>query len=110
MTRDEAIRKTVEILAESCRPELIYLIGSSARGEAAPHSDIDFVVVLPDDADQARLWASNAFEALWDIPFAVEFVPFRRSTFDRRSNWVMSLPSIAISEGRLLYDSRQRAA
>lgn len=31
------------------RPDRIYLFGSAARGDAAPDSDYDFMVVLPDD-------------------------------------------------------------
>lgn len=110
MTREEAIAKAVSILASIYSPERIYLFGSSVRGEARPDSDIDLLVVVPDDVPASRLWPSDVYHAMWEIPFAVEIVPVRRSTFERRANWVMSLPAIALREGRLLYDSGQRAA
>lgn len=41
MTREEAIREVVRPLVDYYQPEKIYLIGSSARGEARPDSDLD---------------------------------------------------------------------
>ena len=110
MTREEAIRSATEILARCYSPERIYLIGSSARGETRPDSDLDFVVVLPDEAPRELLWSAGAHQQLWEIPFGIDIVPFRRSTFERRSGWLMSLPAIALREGRLVYESGQRAA
>jgi predicted nucleotidyltransferase len=110
MTREEAILRATEILARCYDPERIYLIGSSAREEAVPGSDLDFVVVLPDDAPRDSLWNGRVHQQLWEIPFAVDIIPFRRSTFDRRSAWLMSLPAIALREGRLVYAAGNRAA
>lgn len=98
------------ILARCYSPERIYLIGSSARGDANPGSDLDFVVVLPDDAPRGLLWGTGAQPQLWEVPFAVDIVPFRRSTFERRSAWLMSLPAIVLREGRLVYAAGQHAA
>jgi hypothetical protein len=33
----------------------------------------------------------------------VDIVPFRHSTFEKRAGWLMSLPAIALREGRLVY-------
>ena len=110
MTREDAILSATKILAQCYSPERIYLIGSSARGNAKPGSDLDFVVVLPDDAPRSLLWSAGAQSQLWEVPFAVDVVPFRRSTFERRSAWLMSLPAIVLREGRLVYAAGQRAA
>lgn len=110
MTREEAIVKATEVLVRCYAPERIYLIGSSARGDAAPGSDLDFVVVVPDDTPPGSLWGRGVHEQLWEVPFGVEIAPFRRSTFERRSDWLMSLPAIALREGRLVYESRRQAA
>ena len=90
---------------EYYRPERIYLIGSSARGDARLHSDLDFVVVLPDETSGAKFFDGEVYQRLWDIPLAVDVVPFRRSTFEERSGWLMSLPAIAVREGKLKYDA-----
>jgi hypothetical protein len=63
MTREDAIDKATAILARCYSPERIYLIGSSARGDAKPGSDLDFVVVLPDDAPCDLLWGAGAHQS-----------------------------------------------
>ena len=50
MSREDAIVEATHRLAEYFKPERIYLFGSAARDEATPDSDIDFMVLLPDDA------------------------------------------------------------
>lgn len=105
MTRESAIGDVVRRLVEHYRPERIYLVGSSARGEARPDSDLDFVVVLPDDSSRQALFDGEIYQRLWDIPLAVDVIPFRHKTFEERSGWLMSMPAIALREGRLEYDA-----
>ena len=45
---DEAVRR---IVAEA-QPSQVVLFGSAARGEMGPDSDLDLLVVMPDDADR----------------------------------------------------------
>jgi predicted nucleotidyltransferase len=105
MIRENAINEVVRRLVEHYHPERIYLIGSSARGDARPDSDLDFVVVVPEDTCRAKFFDGEVYQRLWDIPLAVDVVPFRRSTFEERSGWLMSLPAIALREGKLEYDA-----
>jgi predicted nucleotidyltransferase len=105
MTRDDTVVEVVRRLVEHYRPERIYLFGSSARGDARPDSDLDFLVVLPDDTTRERLFDGSVYERLWNIPLAVDVVPLRRRTFEERSGWLMSLPAIALREGRLEYEA-----
>ena len=67
-------------------------------------------MVLPDDAPRELLWSAGAHQQLWEVPFAIDIVPFLRTTFERRSGWLMSLPAIALREGRLVYAAGQQAA
>ena len=53
MTKREAIDEITRRLVEYYRPVRIYLFGSEARGDAGPDSDLDFCVVLPDDAPRS---------------------------------------------------------
>jgi predicted nucleotidyltransferase len=105
MTREIAVGQVVERIVNYYRPERVYLIGSSARGEARPDSDLDFVVVLRDDTAREVLFDGAIYQRLWDIPLAVDIVPFRHSAFEERAGWLMSLPAIALREGKLQYDS-----
>lgn len=110
MDRDEAIREAVRRLVEYFHPEQIYLFGSAARGQDRPDSDLDFLVVLPDDASRELLLSGREYECLSGMPFAVDVVPLRRRSFEARREWLMSLPAIAVREGRVVYDARLEAA
>lgn len=100
MTRKEIVREVVARLIDYYRPERIYLIGSTARGDDRPDSDLDFVVVLPDDAPREKVVGGQVHQRLRGIPASVDVVPFRRSTFEARASWLMSLPAIALREGK----------
>ncbi|SRR5712692_9914248 len=105
MTREDAVREVVRRLVDYYQPERIYLIGSTARGEHRPDSDLDFVVVLSDDASREKLIGGGIHRRLRGIPSAVDVVAFRRSTFEARAKWLMTLPAIALREGKLEYDA-----
>ncbi len=105
MRREDAVQDVVARLVEYYQPERIYLIGSTARGEDRPDSDLDFVVVLPDDAPREKVIGGEIHQRLRGIPAAVDVIPFRRSTFEARATWLMSLPAIALREGKLEYDA-----
>jgi predicted nucleotidyltransferase len=64
VTRDDTVSEVVRRLVEHYRPERIYLIGSSARGDARPDSDLDFLVVLPEDAPREILFDGSVYERL----------------------------------------------
>ena len=49
LSKQEAIEEITRRLVEFYRPVRIYLFGSEARGDAGPDSDLDFLVVVPDD-------------------------------------------------------------
>jgi len=110
MTRDQTISEITNRLVDYFRPERIYLFGSVARGDEGPDSDLDFCVVLPDDAP-ARFYKPGARQALRGIGTAVDLVRWPSSDFDARAQHVLaSLPAAILREGRLLYDARRIAA
>jgi uncharacterized protein len=105
MNRDATIQELVRRLVEYYKPERIYLFGSAARGDDRPDSDLDFCVVLPDSADQALLNPGGIHRSILDIPEAVDIFRMRRKEFDRRWDWLVSIPAAVRKEGRLLYAS-----
>jgi predicted nucleotidyltransferase len=107
MTKDEAIDEIVRRLIAYYQPERIYLFGSAARDEFGPDSDLDFCVVLPDDVPEQLLRSGAIYGKLRDIGYPKDVVPWRRSDFDGRAEYVVSsLPATIVREGRLLYDAR----
>jgi predicted nucleotidyltransferase len=110
MTQDRAIVEMTRRLVEYYRPERIYLFGSIARCDGGPDSDLDFCVVLPDDAP-ASLYRPGVHRALWDVGTAVDVVRWPASDFDMRAASVeASLPATTTREGKVLYDARTIAA
>ena len=110
LTKSEAIEEITRRLVDYYQPLRIYLFGSEARGDAGPDSDLDFCVVLPDDAPE-RLFRPGVHRALWGIPNAAEVVPWRQSDFDGRAAFVVtSLPATVVREGKLIYDAGRMAA
>lgn len=110
MTRSETIAEITRRLVEYYNPERIYLFGSVARGDDGPDSDLDFAVVLPDDAPES-LYRPGVRSALREVEAAVDVVRWPASDFDGRATHVRaSLPATIVREGRLLYDARRMAA
>ena len=107
LTKQQAIAEITRRLVEFYQPVRIYLFGSEARGDAGPDSDLDFLVVVPDDAPKERL-RGGAHSVLQDIPEAIDVIPWRQTDFDGRAAYVRaSLPATVIREGKLLYDSQR---
>ena len=107
LTKQEAIEEITRRLVEFYRPVRVYLFGSAARGDSGPDSDLDFLVVLPDDAPKEQL-RGGAYSQLRDIREAVDVIPWRQTDFEGRAAYVRaSLPATVIREGRLLYDSQR---
>jgi len=67
-------------------------------------------VIVPETAPKTLLISGREYERLSGIPIAVDVVPMRRSTFEARRHWLMSIPALALSQGRLVYDGRPEAA
>jgi len=106
MGREDAIAEITRRLVEYYQPERVYLFGSAARGDAGPDSDLDFCVVLPDDAPP-RLYKPGIHGALWGVAAAADVVRWPAKDFDQRAAHVAaSLPATILREGKLLYDVR----
>jgi hypothetical protein len=108
LTKQEAIEEMTRRLVEFYRPVRIYLFGSEARGEAGPDSDLDFLVVVSDDAPEEILRPGAGRRAVRGTGFAKDIVPWRKTDFEERAAWVVaSLPATVVREGRLLYESEE---
>lgn len=111
MQRDDTIVEIIRRLVDHFGPERIYLFGSAARGESTEDSDLDFLVVVPDDAPTGLVRGDRVHEILAGIPNPVDVIPWRKSDFEGRAKHVVaSLPATVVREGKLVYDRRRVAA
>lgn len=109
-TAPMTIRESNAVLSESVRrlrealsADAIYLFGSRARGDAAPDSDFDFLVVVNDSSLPRFKREQQAFRALCGIGVSKDVLVFTREEFDRALFVASSLPSAVVREGRMLY-------
>ena len=111
MTKQETIDEITRRLVEACQPVRVYLFGSEARGDAGPDSDLDFLVVVPDDAGEDVFRSGRLRQTIGGVGHAVDVIPWRRTDFEGRAAYVVaSLPATVVREGRLLYDAERVAA
>lgn len=104
MTRDEAIREVTDRLAKFFHPEKIFLFGSAARTDSRADSDLDFLVVLQDDAPEQLLRAKPGEYDLSGLGHSKDVLIWRAHEFDRWLPLRSSLPATVVREGRLLYE------
>ena len=106
-TKEETIDEITRRLVEYFHPERIYLFGSAARGDDGPDSDLDFLVVVPDDIPVDKLHPGAARKAVSGVAYAKDIVPWLKADFELRAEHVVaSLPATVVREGKLLYDAR----
>ncbi|MDQ1469387.1 MAG: hypothetical protein QOJ99_867, partial [Bryobacterales bacterium] len=72
MTREDAVDEVLRRLVEHYQPERIYLFRLFGTRRGWVDSDLDFLVVLPDDAPREAFFDGKIYERLWDIPLAVD--------------------------------------
>ncbi len=96
---DEIVRRLVDAL----HPERIYLFGSQARGDWGPDSDYDLMVLVDHPTEPRYRLSQRGFQALRDVPAAVDVVVWDRKTFDARLHLKASFPATVLREGKLLY-------
>jgi tRNA nucleotidyltransferase (CCA-adding enzyme) len=107
LTKQEAITEITRRLVEFYQPERIYLFGSEARGTAGPDSDLDFLVVVPDDVSPDRLHTPAVYSFVSGTGYSKDIIPWRKTDFETRAAHVAaSLPATVLREGKILYDAR----
>lgn len=96
---DEIVNRLVEVL----HPLEIYLFGSHVQGTPHRHSDLDFLVVVPDDAGDQHDLAGRGYIALYGLPVPIDLVVQYRRNMDRSAAVKFSLPYEATRKGKRVY-------
>ncbi|MFH0981284.1 MAG: nucleotidyltransferase domain-containing protein [Planctomycetota bacterium] len=103
---EDLLAEIVERLVATLQPEQVYLFGSHAYGEPNRYSDLDFLVVVPDEAGEADELALAGRRALLSYPFPVDILIYPRSEMDKWAPVRCSLPHTVVRKGRELYAAR----
>ena len=67
MRREEIVSRIAQILRKVAPDSKALLYGSEARGEARPDSDIDVLIILPDNYDTFAKRKIEITQSLYDI-------------------------------------------
>jgi predicted nucleotidyltransferase len=102
---DETVQEMVRRIVERFDPDKVILLGSQARGDAGPDSDIDLLVVM--ETDSRRRSAVDIRMTLDDIVIPKDIMVVPPDEFERQRDIVGTLAYPAVREGRLLHDRRR---
>jgi predicted nucleotidyltransferase len=100
---DELLREIVLRAVAVLHPLEIYLFGSHASGKTHSHSDIDLLIVVPDDAGGSIELAKRAYPALRGLFAPVELHFWTQREMCKWASVKFSLPYEATQKGRLIY-------
>jgi predicted nucleotidyltransferase len=98
----ECLTEITDIVVNEFHPERIILFGSQARGDADERSDVDLLIVMPDEVDR-RQTAVAIRRAIADVPVAADVVVTTPGEIARRGDLVGTVLRPALREGEALY-------
>jgi len=99
---DELVKRIVAAV----HPLRIILFGSAARGDMAPHSDLDVLIVMPDGVHR-RKTAQYLYQQMLGFGFAKDLVVATQSDLVNYDNNPGLIYKQALSEGIELYHAPQ---
>jgi hypothetical protein len=97
-TLPEVAWAVVRRFGQALLPDAIFLFGSDACGEAGPHSDLDFLVVIASSSCTRYARSVEARRLVGDIPDPKDIVVLTRT-----NGVVCSLASTMVREGIKLH-------
>jgi uncharacterized protein len=95
---DEVIRRVVEV----AQPERIILFGSAARGDMAPDSDLDLLVIK--SGVHRRQLAQSIYMNLFGLEWAVDVVVVTPDDVERYGDAIGLVIGSALREGEVVYE------
>ena len=102
-TRDVRLRKLLDRIVPALAPEAVYLFGSRARGDSAPESDYDLLVVVPDDTPRDKTVLTATYRLTRGTGVPADVIACRRSWFEKSRGQVGTLSYKATHEGVLVH-------
>jgi predicted nucleotidyltransferase len=106
---DESARAVIQQVVVLTCPDKVFLFGSRVRGDAAPDSDLDLLVVVPDPVGDRRQRQSELQHALVGSHPIVEPWIMGRIEFEETKDVVGGLAYPATHEGVLVYEKTRLA-
>lgn len=96
------IDKAVDVLHRAAPDATIILFGSQARGDAAPDSDVDFLLIAPEVTSRRKEMARLS-RLLRPLRIPADVLVFSRRVFDQWAEIPGTVIHDAVREGKVLY-------
>ncbi len=90
-------------LIDAYNPSAIYLFGSYAWGKPTKESDIDLMVIVPDNCILENPESYKGYIALADIKFSKDLIVIKENNFKKRAAHPSTLQYKVLKEGIKLY-------
>lgn len=103
LEQDAILKEIVRRIVSTFQPELIYLFGSRARGEAGSESDYDLLVVVSSSPLPRYRRNQLAFRALCGVGASKDVIVLTSPEFEAKKSIVCSLAATVLREGVLLH-------
>lgn len=99
-----AIKAIANLIVERFDPDQVILFGSYARNKAGKHSDVDLLVVLPEDVDWQKQRGNPVRQAIAErFVLPVDVIIQSPASVARQRDDPYSLISTILDEGEVLY-------
>ena len=96
------LRDIVNRVVKAAQPEKIVLFGSAARGEMGPNSDLDTLVVVPNDKDCYEV-TTLLIRSLRGLHCPTDIVVVRQADVEQYGDNPYLIIHTALTEGQELY-------
>lgn len=104
---EEILRSMTEIIVKEVKPRQVILFGSHARGNAAPESDVDLLIIEDEPFGPGRSRRKEMVK-LWRIlipfRFAKDILVYSQDELQRWRHSINHVISRALREGKILYE------
>ena len=104
------IQEAVKRLADAYNPLTIYLFGSYAWGQPHAESDLDFMIVVPENTEHTFELRRKGNRALACVGCSVDFIFNTPTSFDYQAEHPSSLEYKIKKEGKIVYDTARTMA
>lgn len=101
--RADLLSTSLEEIVRFYQPVRIYIFGSLVRGDFTEHSDLDLLIVVPDDAEKPQRDGLAARRLLDNCDLPKDILVNTASHFERWQMRTSQIQSAVAAEGRVIY-------
>jgi predicted nucleotidyltransferase len=105
MTNESLIDEAGRRLAAAAPGAKVILFGSRARGDARPDSDLDLLVIEPDEVPKRRAETARLRRELRGLEVALDVIVVSAKHADEWGHFKGSMLNEALSESRVLVEA-----